>query len=58
MDEHIVVDRRQSMNVWTDGPDVCIAIDEGDKAQIRLNLTQAKKLRSLLDEAIAELRED
>lgn len=59
MDEYVVVDRRKSVNVWTDFPDVCIAVENGDeRVQISLNLSQANRLYDMLNDAIAKLHQE
>jgi len=58
MDEHIVIDRNRSINVWDDGDEVCLTVDSGDdRAHVRMNLTQARKLHDFLSDAVAAVRE-
>jgi hypothetical protein len=57
MEEGIVIDRRKSVDVWTDFPDVYISVENrNDVAQARLNLSQAKRLHELLGKAIDRIR--
>ena len=59
MDEHIVVDRQKSINVWTDFPDVYIAIENGEeRVGLSLNLSQADRLYTLLNDAVAQIRSE
>jgi hypothetical protein len=59
MEEGIVIDRRKSVDVWTDFPDVYISVENrNDVAQARLNLSQAKRLHELLGKAIDKIREE
>lgn len=59
MDECVIVDRHKSANVWTDFPDVCIAVENGeDRAQVTLNLSQARRLYELLNDAIAQVHNE
>ena len=59
MDEYVVVDRQKSVNVWTDFPDVCISVENGDdRVQVRLNVSQANRLYDLLNDAIAKIHNE
>ena len=59
MDAYVVVDRGTEVNVWTDFPDVCLAIENGAvRAQLSLNLSQADRLYELLNDAIAKVRSE
>lgn len=59
MNEYVVVDARKQANVWTDFPDICIAIEnKQDAAQLTLNLSQAERLLTLLNDAIAKIRSE
>ena len=49
MDEHIVIDRNRSVNVWASDGDVCLTVDSGDdRAYVPLNPAQARRLADLL----------